>query len=294
MTEPKPASLPPPATYIQAWAESLAQALGRIAGSAFPTVILPEAPPELPPAGEADLWIAGTSAGGLRGEISLRLSPASVLRLAQIFMSEPVTPGVEVTAEHREAAVELLRQVGGLVASALKPRWGEIPLRLDPAAGAPSWPASFTSWLRAGDDPQSATLLEIQLSVALVAALHAEKTEPAGSAATSSGMSAAISSSTASVSPSPEPSPVKPTPDKLDLLMDVELAITLRFGSRRLLLREVLDLIPGAVVDLDRQVEDPVDVLLDGRLVARGEVVVLDGNYGVRVTEVAPASPLER
>ncbi len=67
--------------------------------------------------------------------------------------------------------------------------------------------------------------------------------------------------------------------------------MTLRFGSRRLLLREVLDLNPGAVVELDRQVADPVDVLLDGRLVARGEVVVLDGNYGVRVTEVAPASP---
>ncbi len=73
--------------------------------------------------------------------------------------------------------------------------------------------------------------------------------------------------------------------------MDVELAVTLRFGSRRMLLREVLDLVPGSVVDLDRQVDEPVDVLLDGRLLARGEVVVLDGNYGLRVTEVAPASP---
>lgn len=70
--------------------------------------------------------------------------------------------------------------------------------------------------------------------------------------------------------------------------MDVELALTLRFGSRRLLLREVLDLNPGSVVDLDRQVQEPVDVLLDGRLVAQGEVVVLEGNYGVRITAVAP------
>lgn len=73
--------------------------------------------------------------------------------------------------------------------------------------------------------------------------------------------------------------------------MDVQLALTLRFGSRRLLLREVLDLNPGAVVELDRKIEDPVDLLLDGHLVARGEVVVLNGNYGVRVTAVAPASP---
>ncbi len=131
--------------------------------------------------------------------MSLRLPPASVLRLAQIFMSEPATPEAEVTAEHREAAVELLRQVGGLVASALKPRWGEIPLRLDPAVGAPSWAAAFTAWLRVGDDSQSMTLLEMQLSAALVAALHAEKTEPAKSAARPD----AISSSTASAPPTP-------------------------------------------------------------------------------------------
>ena len=77
---------------------------------------------------------------------------------------------------------------------------------------------------------------------------------------------------------------------KLDLLMEVELGATLRFGARRLLLREILELTAGAVVELDRQVQDPVDVLLDGRIVARGEVVVLEGHYGLRVTEVAPES----
>jgi flagellar motor switch protein FliN/FliY len=217
--------------------------------------------------------------------MSLRLPAAIVLRLAQIFMSEPATPTAEITADHREATVELLRQVGGLVASALKPRWGEVPLRLDPAAGAPSWPASSNAWLRAGEDSRTAPLLEIQLSAALVAALNVEKVEAAKPALSSP--------STSPPAPSAPPSPEQ-NQVKLDLLMDVELAVTLRFGSRRLLLREVLDLIPGAVVDLDRQVEDPVDVLLDGRLVARGEVVVLEGNYGVRVTEVATASPLER
>jgi flagellar motor switch protein FliN len=108
-----------------------------------------------------------------------------------------------------------------------------------------------------------------------MAALRAEKHEAVQTAA----------SIPDSVRPAPETSKIK-----LDLLMDVEMAVTLRFGSRRLLLREVLDLIPGAVVDLDRQVEEPVDVLLDGRLVARGEVVVMDGNYGIRVTEVGSSS----
>jgi flagellar motor switch protein FliN/FliY len=197
-------------------------------------------------------------------------------------MSEPAAPeaaapAVEapsvLTAENREAVVELLRQVAGLVATAVKADWGEVQLRLDPSPGAPSWPASAVFWLRAGEGSPAAMLLEMHLSAALVAGLRAEKAEAAASGLAT---------------------PVPPGPDesraKLGLLMDVELALTLRFGSRRLLLREVLDLIPGAVVELDRKVEEPVDVLLDGRLVARGEVVVLNGNYGVRVTEVAPAS----
>ncbi len=266
-----PALQPQPVPYIQAWVESLAEVLKQIAGSPFPCIALSEAPAELVPPGDGDLWMVCVCSGGLRGEMSLRLPAPSVLRLAQIFMSEPDNSAVEVTSDHREAAVELLRQVGGLVASALKAKWGEVQLSLTTSAGASSWPASSTTWLRAGNDLAAAALLEAHLSAALVAALRAEKPEAVQPAA--------------GIPDSPLPAP-ETSKIKLDLLMDVEMAVTLRFGSRRLLLREVLDLIPGAVVDLDRQVEEPVDVLLDGRLVARGEVVVMDGNYGVRVTEV--------
>jgi len=73
----------------------------------------------------------------------------------------------------------------------------------------------------------------------------------------------------------------------LELLMDVELAVMLRFGSRRASLREVLDLATGAVLELDREIQEPVDLVLNGRVIARGEVVVVDGNYGLRVIEVA-------
>lgn len=72
----------------------------------------------------------------------------------------------------------------------------------------------------------------------------------------------------------------------LGLLMDVELDVTLRFGQRHLTLREVLDLASGSVIELDRQVEEPVELILDGKVIARGEAVVIDGNYGFRVTEV--------
>ncbi len=72
----------------------------------------------------------------------------------------------------------------------------------------------------------------------------------------------------------------------LDLVLDVELHVTLRFGQRKLSLREVLDLNSGAVVELDRQVDEPVELVLDGRVIARGEAVIVDGNYGLRITQV--------
>jgi flagellar motor switch protein FliN len=81
---------------------------------------------------------------------------------------------------------------------------------------------------------------------------------------------------------------VQSNPEQLNLqlVMDVELNVTLRFGQRRLALREVLELTSGSVVELDRQVEEPVELLLEGKVIARGEAVVIDGNYGLRVTEV--------
>lgn len=72
----------------------------------------------------------------------------------------------------------------------------------------------------------------------------------------------------------------------LGLVMDVELSVTLRFGQRQLSLRDVMDLASGSVVELDREVDEPVELILDGRVIARGEAVIVDGNYGVRVTEV--------
>ncbi|HUI83872.1 MAG TPA: flagellar motor switch protein FliN [Candidatus Binatia bacterium] len=76
------------------------------------------------------------------------------------------------------------------------------------------------------------------------------------------------------------------------LLMDVELPVMLRFGSRLATLREVLELASGAVLELDREVQEPVDLVLNGRVIARGEVVVVDGNYGLRITDVV--SPQQR
>lgn len=73
----------------------------------------------------------------------------------------------------------------------------------------------------------------------------------------------------------------------LGLLEDIELDATLQFGSRDMFLRDVLELGPGDVIELDRHVSEPVDLVVGNRIVARGEVVVAHGNFALRITQVA-------
>jgi flagellar motor switch protein FliN/FliY len=76
-----------------------------------------------------------------------------------------------------------------------------------------------------------------------------------------------------------------PTRD-LSLLADIPVEVAVEIGRLRMPLRDLLSLEPGAVLELDRAADAPVDVLVNGRLVARGEVVVIDGEFGVRVTDL--------
>lgn len=80
----------------------------------------------------------------------------------------------------------------------------------------------------------------------------------------------------------------------VELLLDVELEASLRFGCCEMPLGEILELGPGDVVELDRHVSDPVDLIVGDKIVARGDVVLVNGNFGLRVTEVAaPQKRLE-
>jgi len=72
----------------------------------------------------------------------------------------------------------------------------------------------------------------------------------------------------------------------LDMLMDVPLKITVELGRTRMSLRQTLDLVQGSVIELDRLAGDPVDVFVNERLLAKGEVVVVDDKFAVRITEL--------
>ncbi|HVV35270.1 MAG TPA: flagellar motor switch protein FliN [Acidimicrobiales bacterium] len=75
-------------------------------------------------------------------------------------------------------------------------------------------------------------------------------------------------------------------PRDLRLLADINVELSVELGRSKLPMRKLLSLVPGSVIDLDRPADGGVDVLVNGRVVARGEIVIVDGEIGVRVTEI--------
>ncbi len=79
---------------------------------------------------------------------------------------------------------------------------------------------------------------------------------------------------------------------KLELLLDVPLKVVVELGRAKMTLKQVLEMNIGSLIELDKLTGEPVDILVNGRLIARGEVVVIDENFGVRITEIV--SPKQR
>ncbi|HTS66743.1 MAG TPA: flagellar motor switch protein FliN [Candidatus Acidoferrales bacterium] len=80
--------------------------------------------------------------------------------------------------------------------------------------------------------------------------------------------------------------PFRTDPPTMDLLLDVELPVSISFGKTALPMKDVLKLTTGSIVELNRGVNEPVEVLVNHYLIARGEVVVVEGNYGVRIQQI--------
>ncbi len=87
--------------------------------------------------------------------------------------------------------------------------------------------------------------------------------------------------------PSLDEMPSSPGGSDISLLLDVPLQVTVELGRTQMRIRNVLELVPGSIVELDKLAGEPVDVLVNGKQIARGEVVVIDEEFGVRITDVA-------
>lgn len=91
---------------------------------------------------------------------------------------------------------------------------------------------------------------------------------------------------TAAFTPFVDDGPGAQAQRSMELLHDVEMAVTVELGRTRMAVADLLSLAPGAVVELDRAAGSPVDVLVNGKLIARGEVVVIDEDFGIRISEI--------
>jgi len=260
--------------YLQAWTDSIARVLQDVAGTPHTSDELSaEAASTQREALQADGVCALFEASQhLAGEQAFVLSKGDAVRLAQLLLAEPPDPNVPMSDDHRDALGELFRQFAGAAAAALKGlAGGEVSFKwsgLECPHFEPVVRAGL-QWANAKSPPFS---MIVEISPALAAAL-----DPA-------------TSPTAPAEPLPASGLVRDP--KLELLMDVELDVTLRFGERQMTLRSILDLNAGSVVELDRSVAEPVELLVGGKVVAQGEVVIVDGNYGLRVTQIV--SPVER
>ena len=99
--------------------------------------------------------------------------------------------------------------------------------------------------------------------------------------------------SAASVASPPKPSP-RPGVElpNLQFILDIPLQVTVELGRKRLLVHDLLQLSQGSVIELTKQIGEPFEVLINQKLIARGEIVVINDKFGVRITDII--SPMER
>ena len=244
-------------TYADCWAKVATDLFAQaLAGEPQLSESLPK------PLGAGSFGYAATLSGDEQGRFAVILDGA-VLE----------TPLMGDGVDQKAAWSELMREVADAAAGELLAKTGKKCRveKFEETAGESQVSRSFQ--LRAGDR-SFVILVRDDVRAPQPAAPPQPKAQPPAAAA----LAAA-------------PSALNPG---LELLLDVELEASLRFGSCEMPLGEILDLGPGDVVQLDRHVADPVDLLVGDKIVARGEVVLVNGNFGLRVTEVAePKKRLE-
>lgn len=161
-----------------------------------------------------------------------------------------------------EVSTEPAREAAGLPELM---RWFTVVLGFGETRVGPLWVAFDHQLIAALEAPRS----ERELVVAEDASIEAAAGGPgSGSAAAAAAVAAATKTGS------------------LDLLLDVELPVSVSFGRAQLPLKDVIKLTSGSIVELNRTVSEPVEVIVNNCVIARGEVVVVEGNFGVRILQV--------
>ena len=260
--------------FAEEWAKLLATVLESLAGErpqltcAPPAAPLPAASEEiarqhgaiwwwkqhLPLPGEPSLWIGAPQ--HTWSQLAGRILGAA---------------GVEDESQARETYVEILQQSCGELARSAGRLWNrQVDAPAKEAAGAPA----DGEYYRVEGAFADAALPP------MLAVITGNPQEPAREVER---LAEAVSSPKAA-----EPGGMPPHVESrtFDLLLGVELPVSVSFGHVQLPLKEVLKLAAGSIIELNRTVDEPVEVIVNNCVVARGEVVVVEGNYGVRIHQI--------
>jgi flagellar motor switch protein FliN len=252
--------------FSDAFFSALVAAISDASGSPWLVAVVPDEPSTTDESEPVRINL--TLEGDLRGEFLLEFRRTDAALLAAKCLRQAAG---EFATEESEALLKCVEAAMSRFCSAVAEEYGTFTSQATIASESASDTANLAE-VTVVDDGGARVSLLLYLNPALAEALslHAEK------------------AGTTNAKPNQAVDEKQGPPEQLNLqlVMDVELIVTLRFGQRQLALREVLELTSGSVIELDRQVEEPIELLLEGKVIARGEAVVIDGNYGLRVTEV--------
>lgn len=272
-------SLDPKLSAIAKWAMDefaggFASAIEGMAG-ARPELSTEQLPTFAEPAVPVLRWKQPLS--GLTGEAFAVASEADVLAIGQHVL---VAAGIEDAspAELQSTFRESLGQAFSVLARAMTTK---LQSEVSPANGAdaPSTPADLAWGAARLTLAGQAVAVYLGLPAQQLGAFVAEPKAVAQAAAASGGPSTAA----------PTPA-VREESKTFDLLLDVELPVSISFGHAHIPLKDVLKLTTGSIVELSRAVIEPVDIVVNNCVIAKGEVVVVEGNFGVRIQQVISRS----
>lgn len=248
-------------SFAEAFAGALSVSLAQLTGSPWPLEVVDN---REPPAREPQpVQFKVRFEGGLSGDCFVEFYEPQLSELLGKFDGDESN---EDSSDRANALLPVLSAAVTQMNSSLSEEFAELTCKIERVSGL-ACGGMFVAPLCVQADRPSSPSVFVYLDVALLEALSC--------------VSAGQEQNDAA----------KPHahPTNLRLVMDVELNVSLRFGQRQLPLREVLELTSGSVIELDRMVDEPVEMLLDGKVIARGEAVIVDGNYGLRVTEIPQA-----
>ena len=254
----------------QRLAGGLEQALAALAGQASASFREARGPEALAAVAAPAAALRFSLTREAAGPVCLLLPGPAALRLAGALLGEATTLAADAPGDAEKGA---LRELAGQVAAALAGAVGGL-------LGRPvGWEAASAAWLPGGGSeipgPSDGAVLVLGLTV--------------GPLTTEALLLLPRSALPAPAAPAGAPGTEAAGPRNgsgIELLLDISLPVTVELGRTRMMIRDILQLAPGSVLELDKLAGEPVDILVNHKLIAKGEVVVIDENFGVRVTEI--------